>query len=217
MLLVNEIYHSILGESLAAGRPCVIIRLTGCHLRCQYCDTTYAFRGGRRLSVEQVREEVTGFGCRTVLVTGGEPLLQAEVVALLALLVERGHEVVLETSGTVAPVSLSSVPVGVHRVVDVKTPGSGIDPEKIDWTGICRLGPDDEVKIVCCDRRDYEWARDLIRDGSSLPAETSLALAAVHGQLSPVELAAWILSDGLEVRLQLQLHKLLWPDRDRGI
>jgi 7-carboxy-7-deazaguanine synthase len=217
MLLVNEVYRTILGESRDAGLPCVIVRLTGCHRRCRYCDTAYAFQGGRRLQVEEVLGEVASLGCRTVLVTGGEPLLQQEVLPLLERLLARGHHVVLETSGTLGARPLAAVPPGVRRVVDVKTPGSGIDSVEIDWNGILELGPADELKFVCCDRRDYEWARELVRDGRRLPPRTPCTFSPAHGQLSPARLAAWILEDGLEVRLQIQLHKAVWPERDRGI
>jgi 7-carboxy-7-deazaguanine synthase len=217
MLLVNEVYRAILGESLDAGRPCVIVRLTGCHRRCVYCDTAHAFHDGRRLDVAAVLAEVVAHGLRTVLVTGGEPLLQADATALLAELRDRGQHVVLETSGTRGTRPLAEVPAGVRRVVDVKTPGSGIDSREIDWEGIAGLGPGDELKFVCCDRRDYEWARDLVRAGRRLPAATPCTFSPVHGRLPAHRLAEWILEDGLEVRFQIQLHRSLWPDRERGI
>ena len=216
MLLVYEIYNTILGESREAGRPCIIVRLTGCHRRCRYCDTEYAFTGGEERSVTDICRSVTKGGARTVLVTGGEPLLQDEVLPLLRELLAANYRVLLETSGTKAPVSLTAVPAGVHRIVDVKTPGSGIAEDQIDWAGIRSLGHNDEVKFVCCDRSDYEWARDVVRDVDRLPMETDIVFSPSHGQLPLGDLAGWILADGLEVRLQFQLHKAIWPDRDRG-
>jgi 7-carboxy-7-deazaguanine synthase len=220
VLTVTEIYRAILGESLDAGRVCVIVRLTGCHRRCVYCDSAFAFQGGRRLSVDEACAAALADGSGTVLVTGGEPLLQREVVPLLARLVAAGRRVVLETSGTRgAAVALAEVPAGVRRVVDVKTPGSGLaaDPaDVIDWEGLQALGPGDELKFVCVDRADYVWARDLIREGRRLPAGPCRTFSPGHGLLPARELAAWLLADGLEARLQVQLHKLLWPDRERG-
>jgi len=217
MLQVSEIYRTILGESLAAGYPCVLVRLTGCHLRCTYCDTAHAFQGGQPLTVDQVCTAVTELGSVTVLVTGGEPLLQEKVVPLLAALVANGHRVILETSGTRAAVPLAAVPLEVQRIVDVKTPGSGVEDDQIDWSGIAGLRATDELKFVCCDRRDYEWARDLVLSSDHLPPRTPVSFSPVHGELEPGQLADWILADGLEVRVQIQLHKALWPDRHRGV
>ncbi len=216
MLTVTEIYRAILGESLDSGFLCVIVRLTGCHRRCSYCDSAFAFHGGEPRSVDEVLAAVAVHGCRTVLVTGGEPLLQAEVVPLLARLAETGHRVVLETSGTVgARVPLADVPAGVRRVVDVKTPGSGIPASAIDWEGLRCLGSADEIKLVCTGRSDYEWARALVREGR-LPDGPCVTFSPAHGQLAARDLAEWILADGIDVRMQVQLHKVLWPERDRG-
>ena len=218
MLDVSEIYRAILGESLDAGYPCVIVRLAGCHRRCRYCDTPHALAGGDPRPLGAVLAEVAAHDCRTVLVTGGEPLLQREVLPLLAALVADGRRVVLETSGTCgARVGLGEVPAGVRRVVDVKTPGSGIPEEAIDWAGLRTLGAADEIKLVCTGRDDYEWARDLVRGGGRLPAGAPVSLSAAAGLLAPRELAEWILADGLDVRFQLQLHRALWPERERGI
>ncbi len=216
MLLVNEIYPAILGESQEAGRFCAIVRLTGCHRRCRYCDTSHAFQGGRTLPVARIVDEVGRLGARTVLVTGGEPLLQAETPALLRALLAAGRRVVLETSGTLGGVGLAAVPPGVRRVVDVKTPGSGISADQIDWEGLRQLGEGDELKFVCCDRADYEWARGLLRAGGLLPAGPCVTFSPCHGELAPRQLAEWLLEDRLDARLQLQLHKLLWPERERG-
>ncbi len=217
MLEISEIYATILGESRFAGLPGVIVRLAGCHRRCVYCDTRYALDSGEFRSRREIIASVRAFGLDTVLVTGGEPLLQAEVVELLEQLTSICETVVLETSGTVATVALDQVPAGVRRVVDVKTPGSGLDESCIDWSGLAGLGADDEVKIVCCDRDDYEWACDLVQRSGRLPASTPVSFSAAAGSLSPAELAAWILADKLGVRLQIQLHKVLWPDVERGV
>ena len=215
-LLVGEIYSAILGESSESGRLCVIVRLIGCHRRCVYCDSAHAFHGGIRRDLPSLLAEVAGYGCRTVLVTGGEPLLQPGAPALLAALLAAGHRVVLETSGTVGTVGLAAVPAGVRRVVDVKTPGSGLDPAVIDWEGLRDLGPGDEVKFVICDRADYLWARDLVRGGGRLPAATDVLFSPAAPGVAPHELAEWILADRLDVRFQIQLHKVLWPGRERG-
>lgn len=217
MLLVNEIYRTLMGESRDAGLPCTIVRLTGCHVRCSYCDTEHAYAGGDKMTVAAVAARVAELSCRTVLLTGGEPLLQAESIDLMRVLLVDGRRVVLETSGTVGAGRLADVPDGVRRIVDVKTPGSGIGSDLIDWGGIALLGADDELKFVCCDRADYLWSRDLIRAGDRLPAAAEKVFSPCFGELDPALLAAWILEDGLEARLQVQLHKVIWPDRDRGV
>ena len=220
MLLISEIYRSICGESQFSGRPCTLVRLTGCHVRCGWCDSAHAFNGGEPLAVDSVLARVRELGPRTVLVTGGEPLLQPAVVDLLQALLADGREVLLETSGTVGPrtlVPLAAVPVGVHRIVDLKAPGSGLDPGVIDWAGIAQLGAGDELKAVLADRRDYEWARDLVREAGRLPAGVPVSFSPVQDGLSAADLAQWILEDGLEVRFQLQLHKIVWPGVERGV
>jgi 7-carboxy-7-deazaguanine synthase len=215
--VVSEIYRTVLGESQDSGRLCSIVRLTGCHRRCTYCDSAHSFHGGESLDVAEVVERVRLLEASLVLVTGGEPLLQVDGSELMQALLDDGRDVVLETSGTVGARPLSGVPAGVRRVVDVKTPGSGIPEAEIDWDGLASLGAGDELKFVCCDRRDYEWARDLIRDGGRLPAATLCSLSPVHGQLDSRTLADWIVADALNVRFQIQLHKIVWPDRDRGV
>ena len=217
MLRISEIYETILGESLDAGRPCVIVRLTGCHRRCDWCDTEHAFHGGEEMDVAQAVARATAPGHAVVLVTGGEPLLQRDATALMAGLLAAGRRVVLETSGTLGARPLDEVPPGVRRVVDLKAPSSGIPEDQVDWSGLRGLGPDDEVKVVCADRRDYEWARDLLRGGERLPLGTPVSFSPVHGRLAPADLAAWILADRLDARLQVQLHKVIWPGRDRGV
>ena len=220
MLLVNEIYPAICGESRFIGRPCTLVRLTGCHLRCLWCDSEHSFQGGSSLSVDEILDAVDGHGFGAVLVTGGEPLLQSEVADLMTALLTAGRTVLLETSGTLGPVNalpLDRVPVGVHRIVDIKAPGSGIDPELIDWAGIAGLGALDELKIVCGDRADYEWARDLVQESGRLPAGVRVALSPVQDTLAARQLAEWILEDGLDIYFQLQLHRILWPEIERGV
>lgn len=220
MLLINEIYSAICGESRFSGQPCTLVRLTGCHIRCRWCDSAHSFAGGQRMTVTEVVAAVRGNGHRTVLVTGGEPLLQNDLVPLLNALQSDGREVLLETSGTTGPanmVALAEVPDFVHRVVDLKAPGSAIDPACIDWAGIAGLGQQDELKIVCADRADYEWGRDLIRGGERLPAGARVSFSPVQGELEARDLAAWLLADRLEAVLQIQLHKAIWPDVERGV
>lgn len=214
-----------MGESRHSGWPCVIVRLTGCHRRCVYCDTAYAFQGGESLSVDQVLDQVRRLGHGMLMVTGGEPLLQADAVPLMARARDAGLEVVLETSGTLgAVVPLAEVPAGVCRVVDVKTPGSGIAAAQIDWDGLAGLGPDDEIKLVLTDHADYAWARELIVEGLDvggvlrrLPRGVPVTLSPGWGSLPPRELAAWVLRDRLPVRFQVQLHKVVWPEAEGGV
>lgn len=198
----------------------MLVRLTGCHLRCSWCDSAHAFAGGDSLPVSVIMERIAGFGHRTVLVTGGEPLLQKGVVALMSNLLAAGKRVLLETSGTLMKgnaVALAEVPTGVHRIVDLKAPGSGIAESAMDWEGIQVLGPDDEIKIVCADQNDYAWARALVREGSRLPAGVPVTLSPVQDVLEPRLLAEWILSDQLDVCFQVQLHKVVWPDAQGGV
>ncbi|MEW6320073.1 MAG: radical SAM protein [Acidobacteriota bacterium] len=213
MLTVNEIFHSIQGESTHTGRPCVFVRLTACDLRCSWCDTPYAFHEGRRMSVDEVLAEVARYGCDLVEVTGGEPLLQSDVYPLMERLLAEGRTVLLETGGHR---SVAQVPAGVVKIVDVKCPGSG-EADKNDWSNLARLATRDQVKFVIRDRADYEFARRVVeREG--LTARTAAVLfSPVHGVLEPRELAAWILHDGLRVRLQLQAHKYIWGAEVRGV
>ncbi len=219
MLLINEIYSAVCGESRFIGRTCVLVRLTGCHLRCDWCDSEHSFQGGDRMEVDEVLAAVAERELRTVLVTGGEPLLQRDVVGLMQGLLAAGHTVLLETSGTLGPanaVPLREVPAGVHRVVDIKAPGSGIEPEKIDWQAIAALGERDEIKIVCRDRADYEFARGVIRS-DRLPSGMRVSLSPVFGELDPGRLGEWVLEDRLDAVVQVQLHRILWPHKDRGV
>ena len=220
MLQVREIYPAIMGESRFSGWPCALVRLTGCHRRCRYCDTAYAFGGGEAMSVDDVRQRVNELGHRLMMLTGGEPLLQGESVDLMAAALADGLTVILETSGTIgAAVALADVPAGVSRVVDVKTPGSGIDADQVDWDGLVALDPDDEIKLVITDRADYEWARDLVTNGPgrSLPRDVPVTFSPGWGDLELRDLAGWILDDRLPVRFQVQLHKVVWPEAEGGV
>lgn len=172
------------------------------------------------MSVESIAERVADAGLSTVLVTGGEPLLQQEVVALMERLMADGRTVLLETSGTRATdsaVPLTAVPTGVHRVVDIKAPGSGIDAGLIDWAGLATLDERDEIKVVVKDRADYEWARDRVRNDRRIPDAVRVGFSPVYGEIDAARLAEWVLEDRLDVVVQVQLHRVLWPDRDRGV
>ncbi|MBL8043210.1 MAG: 7-carboxy-7-deazaguanine synthase QueE [Nitrospira sp.] len=212
MLKVTEIFHSIQGESTHAGRPCVFVRLTGCPLRCTWCDTAYAFYGGRDFTENDVIEQVRAFGCPLVEVTGGEPLSQPEACSLLARLCDEGFEVLLETSGAI---DTAGVDRRVRVVLDVKCPGSGM-AERMHWPNLERLASHDEVKFVIKDRGDYEWARDLIRR-RDLTARCTVLVSPVFGETDPRQLAEWVLADRLPVRFQLQLHKHVWAPDMRGV
>ena len=213
MLTVNEIFHSIQGESTHAGRPCVFVRLTACDLRCSWCDTPYAFYEGRKMTIEDVVGRVNAYGCATVEITGGEPLLQADVYPLMERLLEQGHTVMLETGGHR---SIAAVPPGVIRIVDVKCPASG-ESERNDWANLDLLTAKDEVKFVIQDRADYEFAKRIVRDYRLIGRCAAVLFSPVHGVLDPTQLAAWMLEDRLEVRLQLQAHKYIWGADVRGV
>ena len=213
MLTVNEIFHSIQGESTRAGERCVFVRLTACDLRCAWCDTPYAFHEGRKRSVDEVMDEVEAYGCPLVEVTGGEPLLQKEVYPLMERLVASGKTVLLETGGHV---SLAQVPAEVIRIVDVKCPGSG-EAHRMDWDNLGRLQPRDEVKFVIADRGDYEYARDVVARYDLATRAAAVLFSPVHGQLDAQALAEWVLADRLPVRVQLQVHKYIWHPAARGV
>jgi 7-carboxy-7-deazaguanine synthase len=212
MLKVNEVFHSIQGESTRAGLPCVFVRLTGCDLRCSWCDTEYAFHEGRSMSVEEVLAEIATYDCRLVEVTGGEPLLQKDAVPLMRELVSRGYEVMLETGGHLP---IDGVPEGVVRIVDLKCPGSG-EVGRNHWKNLDLLGPADELKLVIRDRADYEWAAEQV-SARQLTERCPVLFAPVHDVLDPGDLARWVLDDRLPVRVQTQLHKTLWPGVSRGV
>lgn len=213
MLTINEIFHSIQGESTHTGRPCVFVRLTACDLRCSWCDTAYAFHEGRRMSIDEVLAEVDRFGCPVVEITGGEPLLQRDVFPLMDQLLAQGRIVLVETGGHR---SVADVPAGVVKIMDVKCPGSG-EASKMDWSNLARLSPDDQVKFVIKDRADYDYAREVTRRERLTERVEAVLFSPVHGVLHPRALAEWILADRLTVRLQLQAHKYIWDPDTRGV
>lgn len=213
MLTINEIFHSIQGESTHSGRPCVFVRLTACDLRCNWCDTPYAFTEGRKATVDEVMSRVEQFGCDLVEITGGEPLLQPDVYPLMRQLLESGRTVMLETGGHR---SIKDVPAGVVRIVDVKCPGSG-ESARNHWENLELLSPSDEVKFVIRDRADYEFARDVVERYRLVGRTAAVLFSPVHDVLPAKDLAAWILADRLPVRLQLQAHKYIWDAHTRGV
>lgn len=206
-LRITEIFASLQGESSRVGLPTVFVRLTGCPLRCVWCDTEYAFQGGETRSLESILNEVSSHGLHHVCVTGGEPLAQKSCPALLTALCDAGFSVSLETSGAL---DISPVDPRVARIMDLKAPGSG-EAARNRWENLPLLGPDDEIKIVLADENDYEWAREVIAN-HNLSKCCSVLLSPVQGQLNPSDLADWIVRDRLPVRFQLQLHKILWHD-----
>ena len=213
MLTINEIFHSIQGESTFAGLPCVFVRLTACDLRCTWCDTPYAFHEGQKRSLEDVLAEVARYGCPLVEITGGEPLLQDDVYPLMERLLATGRTVLLETGGHR---STERVPPGVVTVLDVKCPGSG-EADRNDWTNLDRLRPGDQVKFVIGDRVDYEFARDVMARRELAGRASAVLFSPVHGVLEPRRLSDWILADRLPARLQLQMHKYIWDPTTRGV
>jgi len=204
-LRVTEIFLSLQGESSRVGLPTVFVRLTGCPLRCGYCDTEYAFTGGETMDLPAILNRVADLNTRYVCVTGGEPLAQKNCAALLAALCDAGYSVSLETSGAL---DISAIDARVSRIVDIKTPGSG-EVEKNRWENLAALSRSDEVKFVLCDEADYQWAKQVLAE-HHLAEKMPILFSPVHGQLNPTQLADWILRDHLPVRLQVQLHKILW-------
>ena len=213
MLTVNEIFHSIQGESTHAGRRCVFVRLTACDLRCSWCDTPYAFHEGRKMSLDEVLAEVERHDCDTVELTGGEPLLQKDVYPLIDRLLERGKLVLIETGGHI---SLESVPAAVRTIMDVKCPGSG-EAGRTDWANLDRLDDNDEVKFVIRDRVDYEYARDILLRHTLDTKVHAVLFSPVHGVMDAKTLSEWVLEDRLPVRVQLQVHKYIWSPDTRGV
>ncbi len=210
-LRINEIFFSLQGESTRVGLPTVFVRLTGCPLRCGYCDTAYAFHEGRTRTIEDVVAEVATHGTRTVCVTGGEPLAQKNCLSLLSVLCDAGYSVSLETSGAIDIVNVDS---RVSRIVDIKTPGSG-EVEKNLSGNLAALTPQDEIKLVITSEEDYAWAVAVIAE-HELAARCTVLLSPSFGEVKPEQLAAWLLRDRLPVRMQLQLHKVLWGEK-RGV
>lgn len=212
-MLITEMFYSIQGEGSHRGRPCAFVRLTGCPLRCVWCDSAYAFQGGEELSVEQILERLREYPAHLVCVTGGEPLAQEGCAELLDELVHSDYEVLLETSGAF---DIGACPDGVIRVMDWKAPGSG-EMKKNLLGNVDQLRPEDEVKFVLKDRADYDWACSQLLAHRFDHRVNTVLFSPVHGVLDPTQLASWILEDALPVVLQQQMHKLLWPGETRGV
>jgi 7-carboxy-7-deazaguanine synthase len=204
---ITEIFYSLQGETRTVGLPTVFVRLTGCPLRCGYCDTAYAFHGGQKMEISDIVAEVKSYNPRYVTVTGGEPLAQKRCLLLLEKLCDAGYEVSLETSGAI---DIAAVDPRVSRVVDLKTPGSK-EMHRNLLENIPLLKPSDQVKFVICDRADYDWAKSMLAE-HKLAGRCDVLFSPSQGQQSPTELAEWLLADKLPVRFQLQLHKVLWGD-----
>ncbi len=211
-LNVCEIFTSIQGESSFAGLLCTFVRLSGCNLRCRYCDTAYAWEGGDQVPLEDIVDRVSSAGINLVEVTGGEPLWQKNTPALASALLKRGHQVLVETNGSL---DISVLPEGVIRIMDIKCPSSG-ENHNVMWPNIWRLRPTDEAKFVISDRHDYEWVRGIIQEMFA-HSNTKVLLSTVFGELPPRLLVKWMLEDKLRARFQLQIHKYIWPHETRGV
>jgi 7-carboxy-7-deazaguanine synthase len=212
-LKLTELYASVQGESTHVGKPCVFVRTTGCNLRCTWCDSPFTFQGGAWKDVDDVVAEAHAFGIRTIEVTGGEPLLQKPVHELMARLLALGHEVLLETSGSLP---IDEVPAGVHVILDLKPPGSG-EADRNHWPNVGLLRPHHEVKFVIASRADYEWSRAVVAEHDLAARCAAVLFSPAWGQVQPRELAEWIVADRLPVRFQLQIHKVLWDPDARGV
>jgi 7-carboxy-7-deazaguanine synthase len=212
MLEVTEIYKSIQGESTYVGLPCIFVRLTGCNLRCVWCDTAYAFDGGKKLSVGKILDQVKSFGINLVEITGGEPLLQKEVFTLMEKLLKNKFLVMLETGGSL---SIKNIPNEVVKIVDLKCPGSG-EENNNDWSNLDHLSSKDQIKFVIADRNDYEWSRSVLRS-YELDKKVQILFSPVFEKLTLKDLTEWILEDNLAVRLQTQLHKHIWDKNKMGV
>lgn len=211
-LKVNEIFYSIQGESLYAGLPCQFVRLSGCNLRCSYCDTRYAYDDGQFMTISDIMDHLFQNACRLVEITGGEPLCQDGTPVLISQLLDNGYTVLLETNGSK---DIRVVDSRCIKIVDIKCPGSG-ESEKNDLKNLNRLTDNDQVKFVISGRKDYECAKNIIFSTWNPPLPVPVLFSAVHQALSPALLAQWILEDNLDVRLQVQLHKVLWPNDEKG-
>jgi len=209
---ITEIYSSVQGETQYTGLPCTLVRTTGCDLRCTWCDSPYAFHGGSDMSLDEIAAEVARLGAPLVLLTGGEPMLQKELPALAARLLDEGYRVMIETSGAHP---LDTLPADVVRIVDVKAPGSG-ETHRMRWESLDGLGKRDAVKFVVADEADYQWASAVIRE-RRLAERTEVLLSPVHGRLAPDALVGWMLRDRLPARLNLQIHKYIWSPDARGV
>ncbi|MFO0728403.1 MAG: radical SAM protein [Myxococcota bacterium] len=211
-LRVTEIFFSLQGESTHQGLPCAFVRMTGCNLRCAWCDTEYAFQGGTTMRIDEILAALEKYPTKRVELTGGEPLLQRGTPVLATRLLERGYTVLCETSGER---DIDLLPPGVKRIVDMKAPGSG-EVGSNDYQNLARMKPGDELKIVIADRADFDWGLALVR-AHAIEGRVPILLAPVHGKVEPRQLAGWILESGLDARLNLQLHKTLWGAEARGV
>jgi 7-carboxy-7-deazaguanine synthase len=212
-LQVTELFHSIQGESLWAGLPCSFVRLTGCNLRCRYCDTTYAYDSGNPMQIRQIAQALAGFDCRRVTITGGEPLIQYRTPELIQHLLAQDYRVSLETNGSQ---DIKHLDNGCMIVMDLKCPSSGMRRQnRIE--NLRYLKQSDQLKFVIADREDYLFACDIVKLEADHLSGNNILFSPAFGTMPPQRLAAWILDDGIEVRLQIQLHRFLWPDRDRGV
>lgn len=213
MLKINEIYHSIQGESTFAGRPCVFVRLTYCNLRCTYCDTEYAFYEGKDYSIEQVIDEIVKYNCRLVEITGGEPLVQMhECLELMNRLSEIGYEVMIETGGSLP---IKDIDPRVKIIMDLKCPSSGMEKKNL-YENLEYLKPNDELKFVIGNREDYDWSVSKLKQ-YNLQGKCIILFSVVFGNLEPVDLVNWILEDKLDARFQLQMHKYIWHPQTKGV
>lgn len=212
-LLVNEIFYSIQGESLYSGRPCIFIRLTGCNLRCIYCDTAYAYEDGVKMDITEIMDKITAYNCSLVEVTGGEPLLQNKTPLLIYRLLEKGYEVMMETNGSL---DIAIVDERCIKIVDIKCPASG-ESDKNDLENLKKLNNNDQIKFVIGNDKDYEYAKEIIDSKCPGFPKSQILFSPVAGEMEPDQLAEWILKDNFNVRLHLQLHKIIWPGKQRGV
>jgi len=211
-LKINEIYYSIQGESSHSGRPCIFIRLTYCNLRCTYCDTEYAFYEGSNMTIDEILKYIKKWNCNLVEVTGGEPLFQKECINLLNALINKSYEVLLETGGSLP---IENVPKNVIKIVDFKCPSSGMEKKNL-WSIVKDLQVHDEIKFVIGNKEDFEWSKNIINK-YSLNDICTLFFSPVYGKLKPAQLVDWILNDNINVRMQLQMHKSIWPADKKGV
>ena len=211
-LKINEIYYSIQGESSHSGRPCIFIRLTYCNLRCTYCDTEHAFYEGSNMTIDEILIYIKKWNCNLVEVTGGEPLFQKECINLLNALIDQSYEVLLETGGSLP---LKNVPKNVIKIVDFKCPSSGMEKKNL-WSIVKDLQVHDEIKFVIGNKEDFEWSKNIINK-YSLNDICTLFFSPVYGKLKPAQLVDWILNDNINVRMQLQMHKSIWPADKKGV
>lgn len=211
-MIVNEIYRTILGESSYAGYPVVIIRLTGCNLRCKWCDTQYAYYEGKEMSIDEIIHIAQNLNTKLILITGGEPLSQKDTTKLIQRFIDQGYQALIETNGSLP---IDPLPAKTHIILDVKCPSSGMS-DKMDFDNLKKLKKTDEVKFVIGDKFDFDWAISMLNKNPQID-QKNVIFSPVYNQLKPDQLASWILNSRLNARLGLQLHKIIWKDKDRGI